>query len=85
VARAASPYPANLAVPRPRQKTSRPFLENHERLLYFAEVARRSQCRPSQLLELTGMPAYLLDCAAAEALAAREREKSEAPASLIEW
>jgi hypothetical protein len=74
-----------LAVPRQRRKTSCPFLENHERLLYFAEVAKYSQCRPSQLLELTGMPAYVLDCAAAEALAAREREKSETQASLIEW
>ena len=36
-------------------------------------MAKRSGCRPSQLLELTGMPAYLLDCTAAETLAARER------------
>lgn len=66
-------------------KTSADFLEDKERLLYLAEVARRSHCRPSTLLELTGMPAYLLDCTAAEALAAHERSETEAQENVVEW
>jgi hypothetical protein len=37
------------------------------------------------LLELTGMPAYLLDCAAAETVAARDRGEFETEANAIEW
>jgi len=54
-------------------------------LAYLAEVAKRSHCRPSELLELTGMPAYLLDCTAAEVQAARERSESEKLENVIEW
>jgi hypothetical protein len=66
-------------------KTSADFLEDKERLLYLAEVAKRSHCRPSELMELTGMPAYLLDCTAAEALAAREHGELETQENLLEW
>ena len=51
--------------------------------MYLAEVARRCNCRPSQLLELTGMPAYRMDCACAEARA--RAEAGEAEGNLIEW
>jgi len=67
------------------QKISGDFLEDKERLLYLAEVAKRSHCRPSELLELTGMPAYLLDCTAAEALAARDRGELAKEENVIEW
>jgi hypothetical protein len=50
-----------------------------------AEVAKRSYCRPSELLELVGMPAYLLDCTAAEALAARDRGELETQENVVEW
>jgi hypothetical protein len=50
-----------------------------------AEVAKRSHCRPSELLELTGMPAYLLDCTAAETLAARDRGEFEKEENVLEW
>jgi hypothetical protein len=53
--------------------------------MYLGEVAKRSHCRPSQLLELTGMPAYLLDCTAAEALAARDLDQMEKEENVIEW
>ena len=76
---------AKMAMPRRRLKTSVAFLLDRERLLYLAEVARRTHCRPSQLLELTGMPAYLLDCTAAEALAVRERSEVEEQENVIEW
>ena len=66
-------------------KTSADFLENKERLLYLAEVAKRSCCRPSELLELTGMPAYLLDCIAAETTAARDRGGLETQENVVEW
>ena len=66
-------------------KTSADFLDDKERLLYVAEVAKRSHCRPSQLLELTGMPAYLLDCTAAETVAAHERRELETQENVIEW
>ena len=66
-------------------KTSVGFLQDKERLLYLAEVAKRSSCRPSQLLELTGMPAYLLDCTAAETLATRDRSESEEQQNVIDW
>lgn len=69
----------------PRLKTSADFLEDKERLLYVAEVAKRSQCRPSELLELTGMPAYLLDCAAADAAVARDRGELENQENVIDW
>jgi hypothetical protein len=72
-------------IPVPALKISRPFLADHEKLLYLAEVARRANCRPSALLELTGMPAYLLDCTAAEAVATRERAEQETQENLIEW
>ncbi len=72
-------------MPRQRPKTSADFLEDKDRLLYLAEVAKRSNCRPSELLELIGMPAYLLDCTAAEALAAHERGEWEPQESVIEW
>ena len=65
--------------------TSADFLADRERLLYLAEVARRSHCRPSELLELTGMPAYLLDCTTAETVAERERNESSAQENVIEW
>lgn len=65
-------------------KISAGFLEDQERLLYWAEVAKRSQCRPSELLELRGMPAYRLDCAAAEAQALNER-KSQEEVNVVEW
>ena len=71
--------------PAPVLKTSADFLEDKERLLYLAEVAKRSHCRPSELLELSGMPAYLLDCTAAENLAAREHEESEKEENVVEW
>ena len=71
--------------PAPVLKTSADFLEDKQRLLYLAEVARRSSCRPSELLELTGMPAYLLDCTTAEAVATRERAELETQENLIEW
>jgi hypothetical protein len=48
-------------------------------------VAKRSCCRPSELLELTGMPAYLLDCTAAETLAAREHGEFEKDENVLEW
>ena len=67
------------------QKISGDFLEDKERLLYLAEVAKRSHCRPSELLELTGMPAYLLDCTAAETLAARDHGELETQENVIEW
>ena len=73
-------YPLSTAL-----KTSGDFLEDKERLLYLAEVAKRSCCRPSDLLELTGMPAYLLDCTAAETLAARDRNELETEDNVIEW
>ena len=66
-------------------KTSRRFLADRERLLYLAEVAKHSQCRPSQLLELVGMPAYLLDCAAAEMVVARDRGEFETEGNVVEW
>lgn len=68
----------------PALKISGGFLEDRERLIYLAEVAKRSQCRPSQLLELRGMPAYRLDCAAAEAQARKEREPVE-DGNVMEW
>ena len=71
--------------PAPVLKTSADFLVDKERVLYVAEVAKRTHCRPSQLLELTGMPAYLLDCSAAEALAARDRRECEEQENVIEW
>ncbi len=71
--------------PAPALKTSADFLEDKERLLYLAEVAKRSQCRPSELMELTGMPAYLLDCTAAEAVAAGERGELETQENVLEW
>jgi hypothetical protein len=36
-------------------------------------------------VELTGMPAYLLDCTAAETLAARDRAAAETQDNVIEW
>ena len=66
-------------------KTSGDFLEDKERLMYLAEVAKRSCCRPSQLLELTGMPAYLLDCTAAETLAARDHGEFDEDENVLEW
>lgn len=51
----------------------------------MAEVAKRSYCRPSELLELTGMPAYLVDCTAAEIVAAREHGELETQENVIEW
>lgn len=69
----------------PLLKTSADFLEDKERLLYLAEVAKRSHCRPSTLLELTGMPAYLLDCTSAETAAAHERDAREAEENVVEW
>ena len=66
-------------------KTSADFLEDKERILYLAEVAKRSYCRPSELLELTGMPAYLLDCTAAETVAARDHGELETGENVIEW
>ena len=69
----------------PKQKTSADFLEDKERLLYLAEVAKRSYCRPSELLELTGMPAYLLDCTTAETLAAREHGEFDQEENVVEW
>ena len=69
----------------PRLKTSPPFLKDRDRLLYLAEVAKRAHCRPSELLELEGMPAYLVDCAAAETAAARERGEFDAPENVIDW
>jgi hypothetical protein len=48
-------------------------------------VAKRSHCRPSELLELTGMPAYLLDCTAAEVVAAHDRGDLETQENVIEW
>jgi len=71
--------------PAPALKTSVDFLEDKERVLYLAEVAKRSHCRPSALLELTGMPAYLLDCTAAETVAARDRSELESGENVIEW
>ena len=71
-------------IPRP-SKTSGDFLEDKERLMYLAEVAKRSCCRPSQLLELTGMPAYLLDCTAAETLAARDHGEFDEDENVLEW
>jgi hypothetical protein len=53
--------------------------------LYLAEVAKRSYCRPSELLELTGMPAYLLDCTAAEVMAARDSGQLENQGNVVEW
>ena len=69
----------------PVLKTSADFLEDKERLLYLAEVAKHSHCRPSELLELTGMPAYLLDCTAAEMLAARDHGELEKDENVIDW
>lgn len=66
-------------------KTSADFLKDKERLLYLAEVAKRSCCRPSELLELTGMPAYLLDCTTAEVVAARDGADLEPQDNLLEW
>jgi hypothetical protein len=66
-------------------KTSADFLLDKERLLYLAEVAKRSHCRPSELLELTGTPAYLLDCTTAEAVAAHERNAAEKEEGVVEW
>jgi len=37
------------------------------------------------LLELTGMPAYLLDCSAAEVLAARDQGELEKDENVLEW
>ena len=76
-----APCPWYLA---PVPKTSRRFLDNQQQLVYLAEVARRSQCRPSQLLELRGMPAYRLDCAAAEAQALNERQPAQ-EGNVMEW
>ena len=56
-----------------------------ERLLYLAVVANHSHCRPSELLELTGTPAYLLDCTAAETLAARDRGELDKEENVLEW
>jgi hypothetical protein len=67
------------------QKISGDFLEDKERLLYLAEVAKRSHCRPSELLEITGMPAYLLDCTAAETLAARDYGQLDKDENVLEW
>ena len=53
--------------------------------MYLAEVAKRANCRPSELLELRGMPAYLLDCTAAEAVAMREHVELDTQENLIEW
>jgi hypothetical protein len=53
-------------------------------LIYWAEVAKRSHCRPSELLELQGMPAYRLDCAAAEAQALNEQKRQE-ETNVVEW
>ncbi len=75
----------NSRLPTPTLKTSRPFLADRDRLLYLAEVAKRSQCRPSQLLELKGMPAYLLDCTAAEMVVARDRGEFETEGNVVEW
>ena len=72
-------------MPHRRLRTSLGFLEDKERLLYLAEVAKRSYCRPSELLELAGMPGYLLDCTAAEALAARDRGDLDKEENVIEW
>ena len=69
----------------PRLKTSGDFLGDKERVLYLAEVAKRSFCRPSELLELTGMPAYLVDCTAAETLAAREHGEFDKEENVLEW
>jgi hypothetical protein len=67
------------------RKTSRLFLADQETLLYLANVARRSRCRPSQLLELSGMSAYLADCRAAEAMAAQENHQAEDDPNVSEW
>lgn len=80
-----------MQIPKPETRTPSPsktsgdFLEDKERLMYLAEVAKRSCCRPSQLLELTGMPAYLLDCTAAETLAARDHGEFSKDANVLEW
>jgi hypothetical protein len=76
---------AKMAMPHRRLKTSVGFLLDKERILYIAEVAKRSHCRASELLELTGMPAYLLDCTAAEILAARDHGELDTQENVIEW
>jgi len=66
--------------------TSPRFMRDRDRLYYLYLVASRCQCRPSDLVGLQGMSAYVFDCGAAEEAAFREGGvQIPVDTNVIEW